>query len=475
MSDVVPTIRWERHSNSSNNIDSAVPPPPLNATTSGRHLPPPRSFHTSVITATDLVVCCGRNASEVLCDAFMFNLATRTWRELPAPRQARAYHVSVHDARRNRVLLHGGKDFTPTYFDDIAAFDLATHTWSDVRQVNPPGPRGYHTAAMSGDDEMVCVGGHNCMMWFDVASLFNLVTGMWRHIAMEFVPPNVRRHRCECMHAACQARSVCNQCGGVSMCLHLSPTQRRQQECFATNCGLRIENYRCRKDKRRAGLPMPPRDGHTMCDVDGSLVVFGGELSKSFYDTAFALSSTDQTWTTVAGNGEYREPPPHGRCPRHQGPGHRGYHSAWGDASGLLCVWGGYLHVGSFFNDLHCLDVATGEWFRGVQEGTVPQPRASSTTTTSVHHPGLVVLFGGDDGDVYYNDVYVGEFSTVRSLRYLIGRTLSETPVRLIEGDGDSDDDDGARSGEQQPGTPRSAIEALRRKYMLKMGLSPAK
>eukprot|EP00759_Apiculatamorpha_spiralis_P054178 PhF_6_TR6871/c0_g1_i1/m.9890 len=382
--------------------------------------PPPRSFHTCVLHDSQLWIYGGRNASIVMNDLHSFDTRTGEWVERPCGMLHRAYHVAVLDAARNRMIVHGGKNLTPNYFDDMSAFDFTTMSWTlHIPQANNPGPRGYHTAGMIGTDDMVCLGGHNSFMWYDVASIFNFVTESWRHLSLGYVPPSIRHKKMVCPKCV-QGTTKCPKCN-AGTCVHLSRTMQAHRTSFASSSGLRTE-------PSTSAITLPPRDGHTMITLDGINYVFGGELSKSFYDAVFATDTRSRTWTTMSGYGEHRvdEDNVLFHCKTHQGPGHRGYHTAWAhEDQKLVVVWGGYQHVGLFFNDMNCFDVMSGEWYSVNQKGDVPTPRASCCATTNPLNPNQVWMYGGDDGNDYFCDVYEGQMSIEHSLKHLVRLCLT--------------------------------------------------
>ena len=94
--------------------------------------PAPRSDHTTVVDPVrqQLVVFGGLD-KDAFGDTWIFDLATRVWREVPASGPAPRFgHGAVYDAANRRMLVVMGQG--AGFFNDVWAFDPATSTWREL-------------------------------------------------------------------------------------------------------------------------------------------------------------------------------------------------------------------------------------------------------------------------------------------------------------------------------------------------------
>ena len=104
-------------------------------------IPAARFGHTLVYDSARrrLILFGGRSAAGPLDDTWVFDLATRTWRELTTPARppARFSLVAGLDRERDRLLIATGQGVAGAVLDDAWALDLSSETWSEL---NPAGP-----------------------------------------------------------------------------------------------------------------------------------------------------------------------------------------------------------------------------------------------------------------------------------------------------------------------------------------------
>lgn len=140
------------------------------------------------------------------------------------------------------------------------------------------------------------------------------------------------------------------------------------------------------------GSPPPARSSHTLCEVQGNLILFGGEAQPRVPvppDT-FVFDAARQTWITVSLEGE--------------SPSARVGHSAASIGSCML-LFGGRTGVegGTAMNDLHSLDLAARCWHCLASEGSKPQPRSYHSATSLAS---CLYIFGGCGADGRLNDLW---------------------------------------------------------------------
>ncbi|MCX6896986.1 MAG: hypothetical protein NTZ16_16170, partial [Verrucomicrobia bacterium] len=108
--------------------------------------PPPRMV-TRLVTDTKrnlLILFGGDGQSHFLADTWIFDLASRTWRQSKAPTgpPPRAGHFTVFDAATGLVFAGGGNNRTD--LTDLWAYDPAADTW---RAANGTVPTGFYLTA----------------------------------------------------------------------------------------------------------------------------------------------------------------------------------------------------------------------------------------------------------------------------------------------------------------------------------------
>ncbi len=120
----------------------------------------------------------------------------------PAPRFA---HVTVFDAKRRRLLLHGGTDSAGVRLGDVWAFDVEQSRWLRLaaRGAVAHMRRSEHSAVLATGDSMVCFGGRAADTLYrdglcNDAFVYDVSSDACSMLAVRGKPPSPRRG-----HAAC--------------------------------------------------------------------------------------------------------------------------------------------------------------------------------------------------------------------------------------------------------------------------------
>jgi hypothetical protein len=116
--------------------------------------PTPRTLSSAVFDPQNrqMVVFGGQSASGPLNDVWAFDLDAHTWTDLtpasgpaPAPRFTPA---SVYDAVSHEMLTWSGQGTGAVFFNDVWSFDLTTHAWSQQDPVGGPPNIRYGVASV---------------------------------------------------------------------------------------------------------------------------------------------------------------------------------------------------------------------------------------------------------------------------------------------------------------------------------------
>jgi hypothetical protein len=172
-------------------------------TPSAGAMPAPREHAASIYDPVGhrMIVVGGTTAAGDVNDVWAFDLDRHTWTEItppsgPAP-AGRFTHNAVYDHAGRRMLVWSGQA-SGAFLNDVWAFDLDAHTWS---QFTPPGPLPnirYGTAAVFDPiaRRLVTFAGFTDQGRFDDTWQFDVAAVAWPNISP--APDPDRR----CLHSA---------------------------------------------------------------------------------------------------------------------------------------------------------------------------------------------------------------------------------------------------------------------------------
>ncbi|TMX01363.1 hypothetical protein EJD97_024639 [Solanum chilense] len=146
------------------------------------------------------------------------------------------------------------------------------------------------------------------------------------------------------------------------------------------------------------GVHPSERWGHSSCNSNGFVYVFGGCRGGLHFSDVLVLNLEAMAWSILVTTG--------------QGPGPRDSHSAV-LVGHRMVVFGG-TNGSRKVNDIHVLDVRSQEWTQLECQGNPPSPRESHTATI-VGGDKLVIFGGSGEGEAnYLNDLHVLDLKTMR-------------------------------------------------------------
>ena len=166
--------------------------------------PAARALASAVFDSQErrMVVFAGRDASVTRNDVWAFDLDTHAWTDLtplagPAP-IARLTPVSVYDPVGHRMITWSGQGTGGTFFNDAWEFDLAANTWTQIAPTGGPPNIRYGAAGVldpiAGD--LVTFAGFTDQGRFEDVWRFNATAVTWTDVAPLTGP--IKR----CLHSA---------------------------------------------------------------------------------------------------------------------------------------------------------------------------------------------------------------------------------------------------------------------------------
>jgi N-acetylneuraminic acid mutarotase len=151
--------------------------------------PTPRMGHAAVWTGTEMIIWGGvDNSNTPLADGALYNPTTNSWRTMStggAP-SARKHSIAVWTG--SKMIVWGGAtgDGSAVY-NNGAAYDPATDTWTPLAQTSAPSVRQWSSSGISSSALMI-FGGINSTAALGDGYILDLATGTWSAISTSGAP-----------------------------------------------------------------------------------------------------------------------------------------------------------------------------------------------------------------------------------------------------------------------------------------------
>jgi hypothetical protein len=321
-----------------------------------------------------------RNLTLALCIGVSGNASAQSWVNLhtgtgTAP-AARRNASAIIDAAHNRMVVFGG--FSSSYLNDIWAFDLASHTWTNLTPASGPAPVARLTPASIYDADahrMVTWSGQGQGAFFNDVWAFDLNTNTWSPFTPSGGPPQIRY--------------------GVG---YTWDPLAKELVTFAgfTNLG-RFDDVWRFKPTASTWSNVSPGTGplarclHAACyDAHNHrMIMYAGQNNSGPLDDIWSLDLDTNTWTqlnpTTKPSARYFSP------------------VVYDSKNNRATMFGGQGLLG-FNAEVWAFDLWTNKWTQLAPAGTPPSQRAGSAAIYDGAND-RVVIFGGNDGTVR-NDVW---------------------------------------------------------------------
>jgi hypothetical protein len=302
----------------------------------------------------------------------------QTWRNItptdgPAP-MARVNPSAIYDALTHRMIVFGGRSSSGD-LDDLWAFDLNTHQWSEIQPASEvlPEKRYTHNALYDPEHHQMLIwsgrhAGTSSVLFNDVWS-FDLQSLTWTELIPDGRGPNTRYGTAAVLDL--RTRTLVNFAG-------------------FTAGGRFDDTWRFAIDDL-VWTEISPATGHPgkRCLHAGSydtrthrMLIYGGQGSPNgLWDDLWAFDLEANTWTDLTPE----ERPPGRFFPTH----------IYDEHNHRALIFGG--DVGpELSNKLWAFDLSANAWSQLMPAGELPSPRVGSAGIY-VPSEGRMVIFGGSD------------------------------------------------------------------------------
>jgi len=359
-------------------------------------VPIPRYHHAAVYTTSppSIVVFGGMYdpaGYHTLNDTWVYDFNTDRWRNAQ-PKDApsrRAMHSMAYDRANGVVVLFGGMDFgwmgMGYFYNDTWTYNVSRNVWTQMKPSNAPmDDVGHMMAYNEARGAVVLFGGY---IGGNETWTYSVRNDTWTQMRPTEAPPP--RYEGSMVYDA--RIGACVLFGGKGRTGCLNDTWSYD---LGTNAWAQVET---------AEAP-PARRNHTIVYDRGleACVVFGGEDSLGSYRS--------DTWYLDRDGPTWRE-----AIPEDPPPNRSSHAMVYADRSNATIVLGG-LTRGTFLDVLgrmDCLDAHLKDW-RGFYPWGHPQPRTNHSMAYD-RRWGVSVLFGGfDESDTAMNDTWFYDSSDGR-------------------------------------------------------------
>jgi len=327
--------------------------------------PAGRAKPTAVWTGTRMIVWGGQDSVGFTITGGVYDPVADAWSatatsNAPAPRFR---HTAVWDDLHARMIVWGGVDGLPNYFNDGAAYD-PVNGWTPIAtpsSINFAG-RWDHTAVWTGT-EMIVWGGNTTLGFSNTGAAYDPVVDKWRTL-----PSSGLLERAE--HTAVWTGTEMIVWGGNTT---LGPS----------NDGAA---YNPATDTWRT-IAVPPttfsgRSNHTAVWTGTEMIVWGGNTSAGVSNSGAAYDPATDSWRLISTTGA---------------PVPRLNHTAvWTGPAGIAVVWGGEDGAGNLLNDGGRYDPVADSWT--ATDLTINKVPTGRFDHSVVGTGSEMIVWGGNDG-----------------------------------------------------------------------------
>lgn len=293
------------------------------------------------------------------------------------PMPAGRFNTSaIYDPARHRMIVFGGRDGSAS-FNDIWAFDLSSHTWTDITPASGPMPAARftpNTVLDSAHNQMLMWSGQGTAFFNDIWS-FDLSTDTWSEFAPAGPAPNIRYG----------AASIFDPQAGELVTFAGFTSAGRFDDTWRFNPGSVAWN----DVSPASGNPVARCLHSASYDINNHrMIVYGGQRAGALGDT-WAFDLTTNTWTEL--------------LPANSPPGRFFTAHIYAAPIDHIVIFGGNLG-GTKSNEVWGLDLNSNTWQMITPSGTPPAP-LQGASAIYVEAEDRMIIFGGNSSK-YLNEVW---------------------------------------------------------------------
>lgn len=292
---------------------------------------------------------------------------------------ARTSHSSIY--YNNKMYIFGGLSGAPAYLNDTYYLDLSTSAWSSVTcSGTPPAIRYGHVSGLDTSNRMYVYGGSSDggNVTLTGVNRLDIATSTWSGtLTCSGIPPEGSSAR------IWNSAVVYNN----SMYLFGGWTGTGYRNDINV---LNLSTLAWTQPTIYGSIPAQ-RYGHTaIIDSTYNMYIFGG-WGAARYNDVYKLNLSTMTWSSVICTGNP--------------PAIRYFHSAIYSNDNKMYVFGGQ-NSGTFYNDIHCLNLTTLAWSQPLVSGTAPAERSQHSSILS--DTGKMYVYAGSYGTPYSDTIMLG-------------------------------------------------------------------
>ncbi|KAG0476593.1 hypothetical protein HPP92_012967 [Vanilla planifolia] len=286
------------------------------------------------------------------------------------------------------IYVFGGYGADTCQTNDVHVFDTVKKTWSKpMMKGEPPSPRDSHSCTTVGR-RLFVFGGTDGMSPLNDLHILDTFANTWISPTLHGKGPDAREgHSAALVDKRLFIFGGCGKSGNSHEEVYYNDLYILDTETLVWECAM------------TSGVPPVPRDSHTCSSWKSNVIVLGGEdASDCYLSDVHMLDADTLTWRQITTSGHMLAP--------------RAGHTTVALGNNLF-VFGGFTDARNLYDDLHVLNVESGNWSRVTNINNGPSARFSGAGDCLDEQRGILVFLGGCNkslealDDMYY--LYTGK------------------------------------------------------------------
>jgi len=323
-----------------------------------------------------------------------FNIISNLWVELTPKIESEGFterigHGMVYTEKGKAIIFggHDGKNFR----EDTWEYDINKNTWTKL-QTKIENAKSIARSAFGmvyvGNGQIIVFGGYDGQNYLNETLKFDINTKTWTVLNPEFKPEKIRRRSIPAMTYVGNDKVILS--GGAYEYWGIKDTWEYDVK----------KNVWTDLNPKYVGGEMDDRNDYSIVYTNNDKVImFGGFYSGTNFDETWEYDVKKNVWTkltTTSTGGEFK--------------GRSGYSLVYAD-NGKVVMFGGY-DLNTHYIQTWVYDIKNSVWTKKSKAENYPTPKVINYSRLAYFGEGKVILFGGSDGYVRYDDTwlyYVGQ------------------------------------------------------------------